>query len=103
MFLLTNFALFQIRQYIIERDFYFEYSEAYTAERLIQQAIVDVEKIIEDNKEKIDLSGLLYYDKGEVAYWIKSDIGNSFSIELISKTKNNRVRQFNYMSGECGK
>lgn len=105
LFLLASFTLFQIRQYVIERDFYFEYSEAFTNERLLQLAIVDVAKKIDQSTERIDLSGILYYDKGEVSYQIRSKEKCSYSILLTSKTKNNRLRQLNYtysiLRGEC--
>lgn len=96
LFLLTNYTIYQIRQYVIEKEILFEQSEALSAERLLQVGIVDIEKFIETKQQLFECSGILYYDEGEVSYTVKKDSEKTYHIILLSKTKNNRTRQINY-------
>ncbi|OIJ16060.1 hypothetical protein BKP35_03505 [Anaerobacillus arseniciselenatis] len=95
VFLLSSFVTFQLNQYMIEKEIMNEKAEAFTAERLIQMAIVDLEDVIV-NIDSNPNTGTLYYENGEVMFIIDSETDEIKSIHLISKTSSDRSKQMKY-------
>ncbi len=95
VFLLTSFVTFQVNQYKIEKEIIHEQNELYTAERLLQMAIVDLQEMIEHLDDDL-YSGNLHYEKGEVTFVIRSETDEIISIHLISNTKRQRSKQIKY-------
>ncbi len=80
---------------MIEKEIMNEKAEAFTAERLIQMAIVDLEDVIV-NTDSNPNTGTLYYENGEVMFIIESETDEIKSIHLISKTSSDRSKQMKY-------
>ncbi|OIJ20280.1 hypothetical protein BKP45_09445 [Anaerobacillus alkalidiazotrophicus] len=93
--IVCSFVTFQMNQYVIEKNYFFEASEMYTAERLLQMAIVDVEQHLVNQHEN-HLSGKFHYENGEVIFVINKEVDDVFSITLTSKTLNQRSRKIMY-------
>lgn len=95
VFLLSSYVTFQISQYKVEKELFYEQSELYTAERLIKLAIVDVRDIIQQSNSS-SYSGKLYYNNGEVTYVINQIAANMKSITLVSQTLQQRKKRYKF-------
>lgn len=94
MFIVSSYAAFMINQYVTEKKFFFEQSEARTNEQLLQMALFDSKHFLASSEEYF--SGSFHYEAGEVAFIVKSETESIKSIFLISKTLEQRSKQIKY-------
>lgn len=95
MFIVSSYAAFMINQYVTEKKFFFEQSEARTNERLLQMALVDSRHLLASSSDEY-YSGTFYYEAGEVAFIINAETEHVKSISLVSKTLEQRSKRIKY-------
>lgn len=95
VFILFSYVTFQINQLIVEKAFYNEQNKLYTAERLIQMAVVDLKELLQMEVSD-EISGKFYYEEGEVSYIIKLETDLIWSIAITSKPSFGSMKKLNY-------
>ncbi|WNF37797.1 competence type IV pilus minor pilin ComGG [Bacillaceae bacterium IKA-2] len=102
MFIVSSYTAFMINQYVIEKKFFFEQTEARANERLLQMGLVDSRYFLASSNEEY-FSGTFYYEEGEVAFIVNVETEHIKSITLISTTleqRSKRIKYFYYLETE---